>query len=283
MELLERDEQLAVLDAAREEAAAGRGCVVLVEGEPGIGKTALVTRLMHSGSGHPVAVLQRAAEPTTAVPGFWRPGTATGTGCFASVGDSCWRPAARNRHATPGAATMRRSPLGWRRARRCVLRHARSQKLGWRSSGSGRAERVVPAVVTVVWAGALFSVASDRWSAWRSGSPVGRARMVGGPQTGRAGPAVRRGGAGGGGRNGRRCAPPAPTSPCGAPADGARHRSDAGRRAPGGPGNHPSVAPSATASHPAAAVSRRPSRRRSAVEGRWAHDHRTARAGVGGP
>jgi hypothetical protein len=44
VELLERDEQLAVLAAAHEEAAAGRGCVVLLEGEPGIGKTALITR-----------------------------------------------------------------------------------------------------------------------------------------------------------------------------------------------------------------------------------------------
>jgi DNA-binding CsgD family transcriptional regulator/tetratricopeptide (TPR) repeat protein len=44
VELLERDEQLAVLAAANEEAAAGRGCVVLLEGEPGIGKTALITR-----------------------------------------------------------------------------------------------------------------------------------------------------------------------------------------------------------------------------------------------
>jgi predicted ATPase len=44
VELLERDEQLAVLAAAHGEAATGRGCVVLLEGEPGIGKTALITR-----------------------------------------------------------------------------------------------------------------------------------------------------------------------------------------------------------------------------------------------
>jgi hypothetical protein len=44
VQLLEREEQLAILVGAAEEAAAGRGCVVLVEGEPGIGKTALVAR-----------------------------------------------------------------------------------------------------------------------------------------------------------------------------------------------------------------------------------------------
>ncbi len=44
MELLERDGPLAALAEAREEAATGHGSVVLVTGEPGIGKTALVTR-----------------------------------------------------------------------------------------------------------------------------------------------------------------------------------------------------------------------------------------------
>jgi DNA-binding winged helix-turn-helix (wHTH) protein len=42
-DLLERDEQLATLAAAYDAAAGGRGSVVLVGGEPGIGKTALVT------------------------------------------------------------------------------------------------------------------------------------------------------------------------------------------------------------------------------------------------
>ncbi len=44
MGLLEREDQLAALAAARDEAAAGRGSAVLVSGEPGIGKTALLTR-----------------------------------------------------------------------------------------------------------------------------------------------------------------------------------------------------------------------------------------------
>jgi DNA-binding CsgD family transcriptional regulator/tetratricopeptide (TPR) repeat protein len=43
VELLEREPELAALRAAYIEAAAGRGGVVLVEGEPGIGKTSLVT------------------------------------------------------------------------------------------------------------------------------------------------------------------------------------------------------------------------------------------------
>jgi DNA-binding CsgD family transcriptional regulator/tetratricopeptide (TPR) repeat protein len=43
VELLERDDALAALVAAREEAARGNGRIALVTGEPGIGKTSLVT------------------------------------------------------------------------------------------------------------------------------------------------------------------------------------------------------------------------------------------------
>ena len=43
-ELVERDEPLAALEAAYESAAAGYGQVALISGEPGIGKTALVSR-----------------------------------------------------------------------------------------------------------------------------------------------------------------------------------------------------------------------------------------------
>jgi len=46
MELLERDGPLATLVAARDAAAGGEGRVVLVSGEAGIGKTALVTRFV---------------------------------------------------------------------------------------------------------------------------------------------------------------------------------------------------------------------------------------------
>ena len=44
MELLERDGPLEALARVRSDAADGAGSVVLVTGEPGIGKTALVTR-----------------------------------------------------------------------------------------------------------------------------------------------------------------------------------------------------------------------------------------------
>lgn len=44
MQLLEREGPLAALTRVRDEAAEGRGSVVLVTGEPGIGKTALVAR-----------------------------------------------------------------------------------------------------------------------------------------------------------------------------------------------------------------------------------------------
>ncbi len=43
MDLLERDDALATLNAARDSAAQGEGRVVLVTGEPGVGKTSLVT------------------------------------------------------------------------------------------------------------------------------------------------------------------------------------------------------------------------------------------------
>jgi len=46
VELLERDEALARLDGAYAEAASGEGRVVFVVGEPGIGKTSLVTRFL---------------------------------------------------------------------------------------------------------------------------------------------------------------------------------------------------------------------------------------------
>jgi predicted ATPase len=46
VELLERDEALATLAEARAGAARGEGRVVFVTGEPGIGKTSLVTRFV---------------------------------------------------------------------------------------------------------------------------------------------------------------------------------------------------------------------------------------------
>ena len=46
MDLLERDGALATLTEARDAAASGDGRVVFVTGEPGIGKTSLVTRFL---------------------------------------------------------------------------------------------------------------------------------------------------------------------------------------------------------------------------------------------
>ncbi|MGH8916377.1 MAG: ATP-binding protein [Acidimicrobiia bacterium] len=50
MELLEREGPLAALTRVQEEAAKGRGSVVLVTGEPGIGKTALMARFAQDRS-----------------------------------------------------------------------------------------------------------------------------------------------------------------------------------------------------------------------------------------
>ena len=48
MELLERGDALRVLSEARQRAAEGRGCVAIVGGEAGIGKTSLVTRFVQA-------------------------------------------------------------------------------------------------------------------------------------------------------------------------------------------------------------------------------------------
>ena len=45
--LVGRDEQVALLAAAVEDAGAGRGRVVVVRGDPGIGKSALLADLAH--------------------------------------------------------------------------------------------------------------------------------------------------------------------------------------------------------------------------------------------
>ncbi|MGH9226554.1 MAG: ATP-binding protein [Acidimicrobiales bacterium] len=52
MELLEREGPLAALSQAREQAAKGQGSVVLVTGEPGIGKTALMARFAQDHADH---------------------------------------------------------------------------------------------------------------------------------------------------------------------------------------------------------------------------------------
>ena len=50
MELLERDEALCGLEAALQAALLGQGCVVLISGEAGIGKTWLVRDFVRHGA-----------------------------------------------------------------------------------------------------------------------------------------------------------------------------------------------------------------------------------------
>ena len=69
MELLERDSAVAAVEAALAEAA-GAGRVVLVAGEAGIGKTALVTQVAREQDGPPLPVgcLRPAADPARVRP-----------------------------------------------------------------------------------------------------------------------------------------------------------------------------------------------------------------------
>jgi predicted ATPase len=64
MELLERDGALASLAEARDAAAQGNGRVVFVTGEPGIGKTSLVTQFVH-GLGERARVLHGTCDDLT--------------------------------------------------------------------------------------------------------------------------------------------------------------------------------------------------------------------------
>ena len=61
-ELLEREDVLAALDAALADATAGRGRIVFVGGEAGVGKTALVRRFVENGVGN-ARVLNGACDP----------------------------------------------------------------------------------------------------------------------------------------------------------------------------------------------------------------------------
>ena len=67
--LVGRAEQLAVLRRAVDDAVAGRGGVVLVDGEPGVGKTSLAEELMRRVGGVTVAWGRCAEEP--GAPPFW--------------------------------------------------------------------------------------------------------------------------------------------------------------------------------------------------------------------
>ncbi|MGE5727794.1 MAG: AAA family ATPase, partial [Gemmatimonas sp.] len=63
MELLERTDQLAILHAATRRAAGGVGSVVLVSGEAGMGKSALLAHAFASCTPHKARVLWGACDP----------------------------------------------------------------------------------------------------------------------------------------------------------------------------------------------------------------------------
>ena len=70
-ELVGRDEALARLRAAVDGAAAGRGGLVLVAGEPGIGKTALVTRATEHSADAGVGLLWATCWDGAGAPAYW--------------------------------------------------------------------------------------------------------------------------------------------------------------------------------------------------------------------
>ena len=63
MELLERADELAILDAATRRAASGAGSVVLVSGEAGVGKSALLAHAFARCTPHKARVLWGACDP----------------------------------------------------------------------------------------------------------------------------------------------------------------------------------------------------------------------------
>src|SRR5215470_5506792 len=66
-----REEELALLRAALERAMAGRGTVVLVSGEPGIGKTELADRLAADAEARGAHVVWGRAWEGEGAPAFW--------------------------------------------------------------------------------------------------------------------------------------------------------------------------------------------------------------------
>ena len=69
--LIGRDEVLAVLRASLDRAAAGRGHLVLIGGEAGIGKTAVATAAADQAAARGVLVLWGRCSETEGVPAFW--------------------------------------------------------------------------------------------------------------------------------------------------------------------------------------------------------------------
>src|SRR6476620_2274834 len=63
MELLERTDEFAILDAATRRAAGGAGSVVLVSGEAGIGKSALLANALAGCKPHKPRVLWGVCDP----------------------------------------------------------------------------------------------------------------------------------------------------------------------------------------------------------------------------
>jgi len=69
--LVGRDAAIQVLDDAVAEARSGRGRLLLVSGDPGIGKTALVAELLHRASRHGLVTAWSACSPGLAAPAYW--------------------------------------------------------------------------------------------------------------------------------------------------------------------------------------------------------------------
>ncbi len=69
--LIGRDEVLAVLRASFDHAAAGRGRLVLIGGEAGIGKTAVAGAAADLAAAQGALVLRGRCSETEGVPAFW--------------------------------------------------------------------------------------------------------------------------------------------------------------------------------------------------------------------
>ena len=126
--LVGRDAALGIAGAALADALAGTGAVLLVTGEPGIGKSALLAEVSRDATSRGARVLRGVGWNGAGTPPYWLwtqvlrgigpgwnpPGSARHVGCW--LGPARARPNRRRRRRTPSSGCSTRSRprcAGW--------------------------------------------------------------------------------------------------------------------------------------------------------------------------